>query len=287
MRRHVARFDHESAAIGTAILIGDRAQLSPEVEQRLQEAGTYHVVAISGGNIALLAGAVLALLWTLGIRFGPASGVTLIVLLAHAWVIGSGAVGDAGHRDGGVYLALRLIDQRTQPVHAVAVAAAGLLLANPLEIASAGFWLTFGATAALLMAASRWPRVSGPPGWRRWSGSSWPAAAVELVLMPVSAYVFERVTLAGLVLNLVAVPAMGLVQGAASLCVLADRLAMARIADTCGLRDAPGRAGAGGQLEPRRPDAVGHVAGAAAVGGRPGRLLRRGGGVVVGQPAAG
>ena len=63
MRRRVAPLDPMSAAIGTAILIGDRAQLSPEVEQRLQEAGTYHVVAISGGNIALLAGAVLALLW--------------------------------------------------------------------------------------------------------------------------------------------------------------------------------------------------------------------------------
>ena len=63
-----------SAAIGTAILIGDRAQLSPEMEQRLQEAGTYHVVAISGGNIALLAGAVLALLWIVGIRFAAGGG---------------------------------------------------------------------------------------------------------------------------------------------------------------------------------------------------------------------
>ena len=40
-----------------AILIGDRSGLGDEDERRLQEAGTYHVIAISGGNIAILAGA--------------------------------------------------------------------------------------------------------------------------------------------------------------------------------------------------------------------------------------
>ena len=49
-----------SAAIVTAIVIGDRTGLDDAVERRLQEAGTYHVIAISGGNIAILAGLTLA-----------------------------------------------------------------------------------------------------------------------------------------------------------------------------------------------------------------------------------
>ena len=44
----------QSGAIAAAILIGDRSGLSDEDERRLQEAGTYHVIAISGGNIAIL-----------------------------------------------------------------------------------------------------------------------------------------------------------------------------------------------------------------------------------------
>ena len=52
----------QSAAIVTAILIGDRVGLDEDVQRRLQEAGTYHVIAISGGNIAILAG---LLLWRL------------------------------------------------------------------------------------------------------------------------------------------------------------------------------------------------------------------------------
>src|SRR6185295_17849419 len=49
----------QSAAIVSAIVIGDRAGLDDEVQRRLQEAGTYHVIAISGGNIAILAGLLL------------------------------------------------------------------------------------------------------------------------------------------------------------------------------------------------------------------------------------
>ncbi|MGH9239785.1 MAG: ComEC/Rec2 family competence protein, partial [Vicinamibacterales bacterium] len=55
VRRWVAPHDATAAAIVTAVLIGDRTGLPDEVTDRLQRAGTYHVIAISGGNIAVLA----------------------------------------------------------------------------------------------------------------------------------------------------------------------------------------------------------------------------------------
>ena len=55
----VGRWSSQSGAIVAAIVIGDRAGLDPGVQRRLQEAGTYHVIAISGGNIAILAGLLL------------------------------------------------------------------------------------------------------------------------------------------------------------------------------------------------------------------------------------
>jgi competence protein ComEC len=232
MARRVAPHAATSAAIGTAILIGDRAQLTPALEQRLQEAGTYHVVAISGGNIALLAGAVVGILWTCGVRFAPAAAMTAVVLIAYAWVIGGGASVARATTMAATYLALRMIDQRTHPAHALATSAAGLLLVSPLE--SAGFWLTFGATGALMVAAARWRGSTGARGWSPVAAIAVASLAVELLVMPISAYVFERVTVAGLALNLLAVPSMGMVQGAASLCVLADAIGMSRASDAAG-----------------------------------------------------
>ena len=286
MRRRVAPLDPMSAAIGTAILIGDRAELSPEVEQRLQEAGTYHVVAISGGNIALLAGAVLALLWIVGVRFAPAAGVTAVVLIAHAWVIGGGPSVVRATAMAGTYLALRLIDQRTHPVHAVAVAASGILLANPLEIAGAGFWLTFGATGALLMVAAR---VAGPlrRGWLTpLVGIILATAAVELLLTPVSAFVFERVTLAGLVLNLAADPRDGPGPGVCVVVRPGRRPGHGARGGPVRARHPRGCGRAGRELEPRDQGALGHLASAPAASRVAGGVLPDGGRLVVGEPAA-
>ena len=80
LTRHVSVHDPQSGAVAIAILIGDRGSLDPGVEQRLQEAGTYHVIAISGGNIAILAGLILGALWAAGIRGGWAAGAAIAVL---------------------------------------------------------------------------------------------------------------------------------------------------------------------------------------------------------------
>ena len=61
VERWVGRHDALSAAIVTAVLIGDRTGLPADIRLRLQTAGTYHVIAISGGNIAIFAGLVLTI----------------------------------------------------------------------------------------------------------------------------------------------------------------------------------------------------------------------------------
>ena len=118
MARHVGVRDPQSAAVATAILIGDRGSLDGEVERRLQEAGTYHVIAISGGNIAILAGLILGALWWLRIRDGWAAGAAVALLAWYAYVAGGGASVTRATVMAAIYLSLRVIDQRTAPSHA-------------------------------------------------------------------------------------------------------------------------------------------------------------------------
>jgi competence protein ComEC len=211
MAVHVAPRDAQAAAIATALLIGDRAAIDNDVERRLQEAGTYHVIAISGGNIAILAGLVLAVLGLFRIRGRIAALVTIAILAGYAIVASGGASVARATLMASLYLAVRLIDQRTAAANAVALSGAALLLVNPLWTVDVGFWLTFGATSAILIGASR---VRVP-------SQGWGAAAIslllasvcaELALAPVSASAFQRVTLAGLLLNFAAIPCMTIVQ---------------------------------------------------------------------------
>lgn len=128
-----------------------------------------------------------------------------------------------------LYLGARVLDHRSTPWHALAIAAAMIVCVRPLDVRDAGFILTFGASAALLEGARRVvsataatvlptasPTVLATTARRRAAGwviaSLAASMAVEIALMPISAWVFSRMTSAGLLLNLAAVPLMGLVQ---------------------------------------------------------------------------
>src|SRR6185503_1108737 len=86
--RSVGRWSPQSAAIVTAIVIGDRAGLDDDVQRRLQEAGTYHVIAISGGNIAILAGLLLGAFRFAGCLGREAMLAAIAALLVYARLVG-------------------------------------------------------------------------------------------------------------------------------------------------------------------------------------------------------
>jgi competence protein ComEC len=229
--RWVGARDPLSAAIVTAVLIGDRTGLPDEVRERLQAAGTYHVIAISGGNIAILAALCLVLLRLVGLAGRPAALLTLLVLLAYAQVVTAGASVWRATVMASLYLVARLLDHRSPPWHAWSMTAALVVCVHPLDVRDVGFLLTFGATAALLHVASLVSsqdlrRGSSRSALLRWMFASIAASlAAEAVLLPVSAHAFSRVTSAGLVLNLLAVPLMGIVQVAGMAVVACDRMA--------------------------------------------------------------
>ena len=177
--RWIAPHDPISSAIAAAVLIGDRSGLPDEVRQRLQAAGTYHVIAISGGNIAILAGLGFGVLFLVGITGRSAAMLTLLLLLAYAEIVTAGASVWRATLMAALYLLARVFDHRTPPWQAMGVAATLVVCANPLDVRDAGFILTFGATAALLEAAPAFaaPRLrrggrTRPTGRRR--DGSWP-----------------------------------------------------------------------------------------------------------------
>ena len=140
-----------SAAIVTALLIGDRAGLDRETHRRLQEAGTYHVIAISGGNIAILSGVLLLVLRMTGVGERLAAIVIIVCLLAYAQVVGPKASVARATFAAAAFLSARAMDHRSSALNILALSATCLLAARPLSAADPGFLLTFGATLGILL----------------------------------------------------------------------------------------------------------------------------------------
>jgi competence protein ComEC len=211
-RRRIGVWDPTAAAIATAILIGDRGGLDPALVDRLQAAGTYHVIAISGGNIAVLAAVLLLLARVLQLPSRVASCGAALLLAAHANLVGAGASVVRATTMAVAVLGLRALDQRAWTVNTLAAAAGLMLVVGPLALVDPGFLLSVGATAAIVLLAQRLTPVASSALVRAVATLIAASLATELVLLPVSASLFNRVTVAGLVLNLAAVPLMAVVQ---------------------------------------------------------------------------
>ena len=238
LARFIGRWSGQSAAIAAAILIGDRSGLSDQDERRLQEAGTYHVIAISGGNIAILTAMLVVVLR--GIQIGPALSSALIIaaLLFYGQIASGGASVSRAVTAACVYLAGRMLDHRGPPLNTLAVAAASALALSPLAAFDGGFILSFGATLGILLGA---PRLWGRVGKGHTRSSVRPAlmglliatVCAEIALAPASAVLFSRITFAGLLLNFAAIPLMTVTQ-AAAMATLAAVVVSDRVAQGCG-----------------------------------------------------
>jgi competence protein ComEC len=151
---------------------------------------------------------------------------TIGLLVAYAGVVGGGASVERATFMAVVYFGSRVADQRSPPLNTLALAVAALVIADPLAVSDPGFALTSGATLGILLSrpwassphppevdaggGARRPRTRGPSGVIR--NLFVTSLAVEALLFPVGALIFSRVTFAGLVLNFLAIPLMGVAQ---------------------------------------------------------------------------
>ena len=203
-----------SSAIVRAVILGDRAGLDDETELRLQEAGTYHVLAISGGNIAILAGLLVGIgRLTSGRRDAVDLGAAA-ALVAYAYLVGGGASVSRATIMAVMYLVAHARDHHARPMNILAASAGLGAACDPLVVYDTAAWLTYGATLAILVGTpwlmARVQPVSraGRAAFALFSAS----LAAELALFPIGAFVFSRVTAAGLVVNFAAIPLMTIVQ---------------------------------------------------------------------------
>jgi competence protein ComEC len=203
-----------TAGVVTAILIGDRAGLDDAVTRRLQAAGTFHVIAISGGNVAMLTAVCLFLLPLLVRGERIPVFITLTIVVSYGVIVGNDASVVRATVAASLYLVLRLAGLVPNALNVLAMTAVICAVAQPLVVVDVGAWLSFGATFGLIVVLPRlMPTLpAARPVWRLACSLFLATAAAEVIILPITASVFMRVGAAGLLLNFIAIPAMALVQ---------------------------------------------------------------------------
>lgn len=207
--------DYPWGGVLVALAIGDQRAVDGELWNIFNRTGTTHLMSISGLHVtmvAALAGWLVAWLWrrspVLAGRW-PAqkAGIVAAVFAAWAYALLAGFAVPAQRTLIMLALAaLSLLSGRgIAPSRVLAIALLAVLLLDPWAVLAAGFWLSFGAVAALLYAGSA--TTGETPGWRgriaRWGAVQWTATLASL---PVLLLLFQQFSLVSPLANAVAIP---------------------------------------------------------------------------------
>lgn len=210
------------AGVVEGVVLGEDAGLSDELRLRFRAAGLYHLLAVSGQNVAVVAGSVLVLAWVLGVPriLGElaalaAIGAYVLAVGAQPSVVRAGIAGALGSL---AWLTARAADRW----HLLLVGAIVLLAWNPYTLLDAGFQFSFAAVVAIFLLVPRFSRfLEGYPFGDKLRLVVSVSAACGLATAPIAWFQFHSLQLLTVPANALAAPVvaplLGLALGAAAL----------------------------------------------------------------------
>lgn len=223
------RLDERVAPIAAALLVGSRSGIPDDTREAFAESGTLHLLAISGLHVGILAAFVWFACRIARFGVGPSTAVLLVVLVGYAVLTG----GRPSVVRASIFVAVVVLGRpwhrRASSFQVLSLAAIGLLAWRPTDLFDVGAQLSFLAVTAIAFVAE-WRRSLERPPTRIGdlvergpvgrilvrSGNAVVAAwvvmtAIWLFSAPLVAATFHLISPAGLLLNIVLIPAVAVV----------------------------------------------------------------------------
>ncbi len=200
----------QEEALVRAMVLGDRDGIADETAEAFRAAGTYHVLALSGAQVALLAVGLLAGLRMLRLRPLATACLASACLAFYAGFVGGQVPVVRATVMAVVVLLGRAIDLDGDMGNLLGFAAGCLLVARPSSILDVSFQLSFGATLGLILLGPRLYSVL-PRLPLRAEVAIAGSLAAQAALLPLLLAHFHRLAPTALILNLLAVPLSGAV----------------------------------------------------------------------------
>ena len=206
----------ERRAVLAGVVLGEDEGLSEDLRDDFRASGLFHLLAVSGQNVALVAGGALLLAWLVGVPrwLGELGALAAIggYVLAVGWQPSIVRAGVAGALASLAWLAARPRDRW----YFLLVGAAVLLAWNPYSLLEPGFQLSFGAVGAIFVGVPPLERrLEGYPGPRWLRAVIAVSVACGVATAPILLLHFGSIPVYSVFANALAAPAVAPLLGLA------------------------------------------------------------------------
>jgi len=209
-----------SAALLTGLLLGERSELPRDIDDAFRRAGVYHVLAVSGFNVGILAASVWVLCRLLRLPHRPSAITAIVVVIGFALVVGPEPSVLRAVVMAVLVLVASLLDRDASVTNSLSLAALAILAARPNDLFDPGFQLSFAATLGIVITPLPRGLILGALAV---------SAAAQLAVLPISLRHFNQLSTIGVVANLGVVPLAGVATvgglGAVGLSFLSETVA--------------------------------------------------------------
>ena len=199
------------ASLLAGILLGVDTGLSRKLQDAFKNTGTAHIIAISGFNIALIAGIFFSIFKNL-LGEKPGAAAAILGIFLYTLLVGADAAVVRAAIMGSLSLLARQLGRRSHGLNALAVVAFVMALFNPLVIWDVGFQLSFFATLGLVLYAEPFSNFTNNLFSRLFKQDTSVftrmvneyfvlTIAAQLTTLPIMAYHFKRISLISFVAN--------------------------------------------------------------------------------------
>lgn len=201
----------ENGAILTAMLLGEKSEMDPEMKELYQKNGIGHILAISGLHISFIGLGIYKLIRRTGLGFVLSGIGAIFILSLYALMIGfSVSVFRAF-----VMLLFRIGADMSGRVYdmltALMVAAAITVGNQPLYLTDAGFLMSYGAIFGILFVLPALEKVL-KCRWK-WMSGCYASIAINIMLLPVLLWFYFEFPTYSIILNMLVIPLMSVVLG--------------------------------------------------------------------------
>ncbi|MDG4594196.1 MAG: DNA internalization-related competence protein ComEC/Rec2 [Candidatus Contendobacter sp.] len=206
--------DNPQVGILAALAVGEEGGIAPWQWDVFNRLGVGHLMSISGSHIGLVAGIVFGLVWVgwswvppLALRWPATRAAAVVALLGaggYTLLSGLSVPAQRSFLMAAVAMVALMLQRPAAPSRVLALALMVVLAVDPGAPLRVGFWLSFGAVAAILYSVSgRWRE-------RRLFGQTVGLQLdITLAMLPPTLVFFQQFPLLSPLANLIAIPWVG------------------------------------------------------------------------------